>query len=178
MEQKMKKKTPGGANTNLNGLSYEKLTDLKTNYTVLFSHKLYESISFSGCDDVFIQASKTNLFNYMNKKIDKTITHAHGCKQPDECYINERTCTIIIIEKKFQTCPGSICEKIQTYDFKIWQYKRLFPNYKIIYAYCLSDWFKNNCPAELEYLNLKNVPVFWGDDKDYKTKMVDFIISQ
>ena len=39
-----------------------------------------------------------------------------------------------IIEKKFQQCSGSVCEKIQTPDFKLWQYQRIFPNYKIHYV--------------------------------------------
>ena len=109
--------------------------------------------------------------------MDTTVKKAHGCKCPDECYIHEKSKTIIIIEKKFQQTNGSVCEKIQTSDFKIWQYKRTFPDYNINYVYCLSNWFKKNCVSELQYLELRNVPVFWGDDIDYKTKMVDFILS-
>ena len=60
---------------------------------------------------------------------------------------------------------------------KNWQYNRTFPEYKIVYAYCLSDWFKENCKAELEYLDYKNVPVFWGKDVDYKNKVVNFIVN-
>ena len=52
-----------------------------------------------------------------------------------------------------------MCEKIQTPDFKKWQYKRTFPDYTVIYIYCLSDWFENNCKAELEYLKYKKIPV-------------------
>ena len=111
--------------------------------------------------------------NYVNKKVVK----GHGCKNPDECYIDEESNTIFIFEKKFQQVSGSVCEKIQTSDFKIWQYNRTFPEYQIVYLYCLSDWFKKNCKAELEYLKFKKVPVFWGNDKNYKSKVIHFMIN-
>ena len=47
---------------------------------------------------------------------------AHGCKNPDECYIDKESKNMFIIEKKFQQCSGSVCEKIQTPHFKKWQY--------------------------------------------------------
>ena len=43
--------------------------------------------------------------------------------------------------------------------------------------YCLSDWFKINCNAELEYLEYKNVPVFWGNCPNYKKNIIDYIIN-
>ena len=84
---------------------------------------------------------------------------------------------MFIIEKKFQQKPGSVCEKIQSADCKVWQYNRTFPEYKIVYIYCLSEWFKNNCKAELEYLAYKKIPVFWGNDINYKKKIIDFMIN-
>ena len=39
-----------------------------------------------------------------------------------------------------------ICEKIQTADFKRKNISKVLGNkYKIVYIYCLSDWFKDNC---------------------------------
>lgn len=32
--------------------------------------------------------------------------------------------------------------------------------YFIIYIYCLSDWFKDNCKAEQEYFDFKKVPYY------------------
>lgn len=84
---------------------------------------------------------------------------------------------MFIIEKKFQNVNGSVCEKIQTANFKLWQYSRTFPNYNIIYIYCLSDWFKTNCKAELEYLDLNNIPYFWGSSYSYKDDIINFILS-
>ena len=92
---------------------------------------------------------------------------------------SNKTITIetFIIEKKFQQCSGSVCEKIQTPDFKLWQYSRTFPDYTIIYIYCLSDWFKKNCKAELEYLDFKNIPYFWGISETYKDDIINFILN-
>jgi len=46
-----------------------------------------------------------------------------------------------------------------------------------VYIYCLSDWFKKNCKAELEYLEYKNIPVFWGNSNIYKTNIIKYIIN-
>ena len=177
----------GGANTNKTGLTYEKITDLSDKYNVINS-KMYKKnnksvasslIKFHGYDSEYIKLNKRNLFNFMkmNNKLNTDIHQAHGCKQPDECYINEDNKVIIIIEKKFQQCSGSVCEKLQTADFKKIHYSKLFPEYKIEYIYCLSNWFRINCIAELEYLQLKKIPVFWGNDNNYKNIIIDFIVN-
>ena len=167
----------GGIKTNYNELFYEKLTELNDYLTIIKNNKYSNIIKFHKSENIYIRTKKTHLFKYMDNYTDKKISKAHGCKNPDECYINEKTNTIFIIEKKFQQTSGSVCEKIQTSDFKLWQYNRTFPNYNIIYIYCLSEWFNNNCKAELEYLKLKNIPVFWGYKKTYKNDIIDFIIK-
>ena len=113
----------------------------------------------------------------MENYINKNIKQGHGCKQPDECYIDEENKNIFIIETKFQQVTGSVCEKIQTPDFKLWQYKRVFPNFNVIYIYCLSEWFKFKCEAEIEYLIYKNIPIFWGSNEKYKEDIINFIIN-
>ena len=113
----------------------------------------------------------------MKDKFDTSITKAHGCKKPDECYIDDELKNIFIIEKKFQRGKGSVCEKIQTPDFKLWQYSRTFPHYTIVYIYCLSDWFKENCRAELEYFDFKNIPYFWGNSETYKCDIINFMLN-
>jgi len=167
----------GGSNTNKNGLPYEELTDLVNNYTIIEKNKYATKIKFDNCEKIFIKTQKTGLFNYMKKHINNDIDKGHGCKQPDECYIDEDKKNIFIIEKKFQQCSGSVCEKIQTPDFKIWQYNRTFPDFNIIYIYCLSNWFKTNCKAEIEYLNYKKIPVFWGSSETYKKDIINLIIN-
>ena len=167
----------GGSNTNKNGLSYESRTLLDSQIEFTKRVKGFELVKFKTSQTEFIKANKTKLFKFMKNTMDTTINPAHGCKRPDECFINNETKIVFIIEKKFQKVGGSVCEKIQTPDFKVWQYQRLFPNYKIVYIYCLSSWFKNNCKSELEYLEYKNIPVFWGDDKFYKEKLICFMTN-
>ena len=166
----------GGANTNKNGLSYEKLTNLDDMFVIIEKKKYGNRIEYKKKYHM-IQIKRNSLFKFLEKEIDKNVEKGHGCKNPDECFVDEDKKIIFIIEKKFQNVPGSVCEKIQTSDFKIWQYNRTFPNYQIVYMYCLSDWFKNNCKAELEYLNLKKIPIFWGKNEYYKTQILDFMIN-
>lgn len=167
----------GGANTNKNGLSYESLTDLDDKLEIVESGQYSCKIKFNVSDVVLTRTKQSHLFKCMKDHINKQVKKAHGCKNPDECYINEATKTMFIIEKKFQQTPGSVCEKIQTPDFKIWQYSRTFPEYDIVYVYCLSDWFKDNCQAELEYLEFKKIPIFWGASETYKTDIINFMVN-
>lgn len=167
----------GGSNTNKNGLKYEEITNLDDRIRIIKKNKFSDIIKFIGNEKSFIKTKQANFFKCMTDKINRNITEAHGCKRPDECYIDEKLKNIFIIEKKFQQILGSVCEKIQTPDFKIWQYSRTFPNYTIIYIYCLSEWFKKNCIAELEYLDLKNISYFWGNSEKYKDNIINFIIN-
>lgn len=168
----------GGANTNMNGLSYEARTSLDSEYTITDTTQHSKTITFNnGSCAKYSLVSQAKLFKHMDDVINKTIENAHGCKRPDECVIDEVNKDIFITEKKFQQTPGSVCEKIQTTHMKLWQYRRLFPDYNIVYIYCLSDWFKDNCKAELEYLAEEKVPVFWGNSTTYKSDIVQFIIN-
>ena len=139
----------GGLNTNKNGLSYEILTDLDDRLSVISTFNHAMKIKFNNHENVFVKTKQSHLFKYMSNDLDKSIEKSHGCKNPDECYIDHTTNTMFIIEKKFQQCSGSVCEKIQSVPFKLWQYKRTFPKYDIVYIYCLSEWFKHNCKAEI-----------------------------
>ena len=167
----------GGSNTNKNGLPYEILTELNTEYTVIAEDSFSKNVKFNTDDKIYKFTKKSKLFKSMKDSIDSTVKKAHGCKNPDECYIDETNNIIFIIEKKFQQVSGSVCEKIQTPHFKIWQYNRTFPKHKIVYIYCLSDWFKLNCEAALEYLKEQKIPVFWGNYEDYKSYIITFITN-
>lgn len=167
----------GGSNTNKNGLSYEELTDLNNRITILEKNEFSTKIIFDNNKKSFLKTKQSNLFKCMKDNININIKKAHGCKNPDECYIDKELKNMFIIEKKFQQCSGSVCEKIQTPDFKLWQYSRTFPDYNIIYIYCLSDWFKKNCIAELEYLDFKKIRYFWSNSETYKDDIINFIIN-
>lgn len=167
----------GGKKTNLHGLSYEKMTDLVEKLQVVKKIKHGKMISFEGSEKQFLMTKQSSFFKCMSKHCDTKIKKAHGCKNPDECYVDLESKIIFIIEKKFQQTSGSVCEKIQTPDFKIWQYSRTFPDFEIVYIYCLSRWFEKNCEAELEYLKYRKIPVFWGNSETYKEDIIKFMTS-
>ncbi len=168
-------KKSGGVMTNRNGLSYEKLTDLQTEYKIVSKNSKYSIIKFPLSDNEYIKPK--NLFEYMKEYLAKDIPKAHGCKKPDECYINKEKKLIFIIEKKFQKVSGSVCEKIQTGEFKRWQYSRSFTEYKVVYIYVLSKFFSENCVAELEYLEFCKIPVFFGCKETFKQDITQFIVE-
>lgn len=157
----------GGANTNLTGLSFEKESNIQ--FKIIDVLELSEKVLFEYKNTHYQLhcLKKTTLFKYMKyiQEFDVNIHHAHGCKQPDECYVEESKKILFVIEKKNQNVSGSVCEKIQTAPFKLYHYKKCFPNYKIHYLYCLSEWFRNHTKAELEYLTDMKIPYFFFNDK-------------
>ena len=169
----------GGAKTTKNGLKFEELTDLNSEYETSTEIENGQMITFLGSDKEYVSSKKTQGFKYMaaNNNMDPTVKKMHGCKSFDGCYINEEAKIMFIKEDKYQQVSGSICEKIQTPHAKIWQLNRTFPGYEIVYMYVLSEWYKKNCEAELEYLAAHNYPVFWEKDDDYKKKIVQFITT-
>ena len=150
----------GGANTNVNGLAYEALTDIR-----------------STIGDRFRGLPKGTFHKYMIEMghRDQEVKPMHGCRQPDEAYLDEENKKLFIIEKKFQQVGGSVCEKIQTGDAKRENYRDMFPTLYVEYIYVLSDWFKDNCQYELKYLAKRSIPVFWGSDPNFKTNIKTFM---
>ena len=168
----------GGSNTNKNGLPYEDFTDLNTHIEILKTNKNSTTIRFINYDtELEKPKGKTGLFKVLSKQLDESVEKGHGCRQPDECYINMKNKNLYIIEKKFQQISGSVIEKIQTPEFKIWNYSQMFPSFTIVYIYCLCNYYKENAKAELEYLKKKEISVFWGDSKTYKDDIINFIVN-
>lgn len=168
----------GGANTNAHGLSFESQTDLIDSCEIIERHENSETIRFEGSDETYQRTEKRKFRRYLesNGQIDHNILELHGAKEPDEVYINEKKKIIFIIEKKNQRVGGSKCECIQTARNKKRNYSRRIPNYTIVYIYCLSNWFSNNCQGELHDLNEDDIPYFWGDDIEYVNNIIDFIL--
>ena len=172
----------GGAKTNINGLSYEDKTNLEPLFSeVNIDKKLgTKTIKFINYEYEFINANKSKLYKYLEINGERNITlqQAAGCKEPDEAYIDINRKIIFIIEKKFQQTSGSVDEKIQTGVFKKLHYSKHFPKYTINYIYCLSDWFKRDeYNSVLEYLQENNIPIFWGNDSEYKNNIIKFMCS-
>jgi hypothetical protein len=71
---------------------------------------------------------------------------------------------------------GSADEKIQVAAFKQWILHRKFnSDWNVFYMFCFSDWFKQGYQEELEYFKAIDVPVFWGEEKDYHVNVLKFI---
>ena len=166
----------GGANTNLNGLAFENKTSLKKYIINIRKENGFPVVKFPECDKEFIYLSKCQLQKYMKYKGEMTdAPKMHGAKEPDQCYVNESNKNLFILEDKFQQTTGSVVEKIQTVNAKIDNYKEQYPTYNIKYIYCLSNWFKNNIQAELKFLEKHNIPIFWGDDKNFHKNLIEYI---
>lgn len=188
----------GGANTNVTGLRFEALTDLSTHYSAPAPNDLVAApgddyavggkcgrlVAFNrdresrpGGATGFIAAPKASMFKTLDSFMSRDVAHVHGCKQPDECYIRYSDRVIFIIEKKNQTGPGSACEKLLTGFMKRHHYGRLFPSHHVVYVYCLSNWFRENCVGELALLDEFNIPYYFGEKATYKEEVVDFMIK-
>ncbi len=156
------------------GLRYVPVPPNKESPTVS-SHPF---IKFKDSEKVFICANKRDLYKIMSdmNELNTDLTPASGCKFPDEAYINMDDKHVYIIEKKFQQCSGSVDEKIQTGQFKQYHYRKMFPNFQVSYIYCLSNWFKRpDYKSVLEYLSENKIPVFWGNDPNYKEQISRFL---
>lgn len=155
--------------------NFENQTDLSSEYI-----KKSDQISFYLNPNInFIRLNKKDFINFFveNDFVASKIDNAHGCIEPDECYVNLENKIVFIIEKKNQNIRGSVCEKITTPPFKIWHFSQKIPQFKIIYIYCLNKWFRDNCSRELEYLRESNIPYFWGDGRTYKKQVVQYMLS-
>ena len=166
----------GGANTQT-GIQFERKTDLvtyldgkvkgyscykaKIGYEIYFekkivaySYKKYELYRF-------LETQQVNWKAILSKRL-----------LPDDAIYVLCENTFFIIEVKFQQGAGSVDEKLQTCNFKLKQYKKLFAplNYEVEYIYVLSSWFNDpkykdvldyiisvNCQYYFEYIPLKKL---------------------
>ena len=149
----------GGARTNRNGLLFEQTTslndalinagfDICNRYDVYLNNQLVgHSINQAEFATVFLRANGID---------DRSINSKRW--EPDEAFINELNHTVYIIEKKFQRKSGSVDEKLATFPFKIYEYKKLLDpiGYNIVYIYLLaSAWF--NAPKYQDYYDYMEI---------------------
>lgn len=134
----------GGALTNANGLHFEQTTSLdaalqRKGYVISSTGEVYYNNILIGYSKAkhkfrkFLEASGVDLS--VNSDV----------MLPDDTFINIRTRTVYIVEKKFQSSAGSVAEKIQTCEYKKLQYTKLISqmNYDTVYVYILSDFFND-----------------------------------
>ena len=172
----MKKDGVGGANTRT-GLAFELKTDLPTfiakqqgyivepnDYDIRYlkngviRNKLRQKQArwkvFFNSEEVGEIFQKYGLYRYFdelefdyNKVISKKLL-------PDDSIFVINNNTVFIIEKKTQSTTGSVDEKLQTCDFKLKQYRKLFAplNKEVKYYYLLDKkWFDK--PSYQDTLN-------------------------
>lgn len=157
----------GGANTNLNGLEFERTTSLnealrKDGFEINDNNQII-------LKDKFIGWSLPQHKVYKDFLIKKDIDYReYNSKKwlPDECFVNELNGTVYIIEKKFQMSSGSVDEKLPSCHFKAKEYKKLFEplGYKVEFYYVFNDWFKQSGYKDtLEYIEEMGCKYFWRE---------------
>lgn len=137
----------------------KKLTDTSSAYEVKFGDRDLKYININQCGFV--------------KYLKPCSLLGHGCKKPDETYIDEKNKIFFWIEKKNQNGSGSVSEKLQSVDFKIKNLKKNYPDYEPVYIFVLAEFFKTGHEAELEYLKDIGVPVFFADQLENVVKFIE-----
>lgn len=142
---KKRNKSGGGANTNKNGLAFEKKTCLlaklkKTdNISVNENNEVYKNDTLIGLycpkHSFYKKFLKVNGINWENRISSKLL--------PDIVFVNFQKKIIYFGDDKFQKGPGSADEKIQTPHYKHFVLSELCADmgYEIDYFYLLNDWF-------------------------------------
>lgn len=146
----------GGARTNENGLYFEQTTDLnsaleKAGYSIEEGFKVFRDGEFIGFSvpkhDFYRNFLQLNGIDFTKINSKKWL--------PDEAFVNEKTRTVYIIEKKFQKVSGSVDEKLPNCDFKKKEYIKLLSpiGYSVEYIYVFNEWFEKDIYKDtLEYI--------------------------
>ena len=129
----------------ITGLNFEKSRDINTllKKTPGYEIKNNNQIFYKG-KEVAHSYKKHGLYVFLKKEGVDYKKHISKRLLPDEALFVITNNTIFIIEVKTQKVAGSVDEKLQTCDFKLKQYKKLFStlNIEAEYIYILDEWFK------------------------------------
>ena len=182
----------GGANTNLNGKTFEKKTE---NESRLLSngfarkpipgkkgiHDFYLE-KVESADKRIVYLTQGGLKSYFKHFLNKEM-----CRSPDEAYLfcNGDSYTLKILEKKNQNTEGSVDTKLLAGRGFIDEYEYLLgENYTVQYGFCISDFLKKSYVADipksraLRYINQKyGIAVLFGDDANYYETLDAWISS-
>jgi len=139
----MRKHGIGGANTQT-GLKFEGKVDFLTFIKKQKNYNVKGNDIFYNGKNVGLTFKKYGLYKYLEENgIDYTKLISQKLLPDDAIFVIANN-TMHIIEIKFQSGGGSTDEKLQTCDFKIKQYRKLFSqlNIEVKYIYILNDWFQ------------------------------------
>ena len=165
-------KSGGGAQTNKNGLHFEQTTSL-AKYLEEAGYKIsnFEVFDKAG-KKIGLCVPKHDFYRLFLVKNSIDFKEYNSKKWlPDEAFVNFDRKTVYIIEKKFQSEPGSVDEKLPNCEFKRQEYEKLcnpIP-YDVKYYYILSDWFKKDVYRDtLQYVTSKgSLYFFHGQEKEF-----------
>ena len=177
----------GGKNTNINGKSFENITNIEN---ILFNNKF---------EKIVLEKSKYSYYLYKNIDNKKIIyLLQNGLKLfmkknfninlfrcPDEAYIIQINDKYImkILEKKAQHVDGYV-------DLKLWSGPSLKREYEIIlgkkftveYAFCVNKFLQDKINSNIDkykilnqILNESNINIFYGEDDNYFDKIYKWI---
>ena len=178
----------GGARTNETGLSFEENTCLTKRFPcsdlcVFGKGKNDSYVELKITDDIaLIRVEQCGLYNYMNRYHPEHVVpypKAEKTYRPDAALIDFKRRIIYVIEKKYQQTSGSVDEKLETGECKRWYYShKRFQGFRVNYAYVLCNWFKTPKYSHIrEWNEMKQIPIFWGEDADYPDKLREWIIG-
>ena len=129
----------------ITGLNFEKSRDINTllKKTPGYEIKNNNQIFYKG-KEVAHSYKKHGLYVFLKKEGVDYKKHISKRLLPDEALFVITNNTIFVIEVKTQKVAGSVDEKLQTCDFKLKQYEKLFStlNIEAEYIYILDEWFK------------------------------------
>jgi hypothetical protein len=183
----------GGSNTNHNGIAFEMKTD---NEHRLISNGFVRK-NISGKEKTkygyyLEKLTPTHIIHYVKQNGFKNyMYHFHQkelFREVDEAYIIidniTRAICVKILEKKNQNSSGSVEDKLCLGSyFKFVEYPTCLGNsFKVEYAFCISTYLKNIYNSDhlkwkiLNESNRKNnIPVLFGDDDDYYSKLDEWL---
>jgi hypothetical protein len=178
----------GGEQTNINGLKFEDYTDIIPKLVELgYEKKGKDYYEKKIKDTTVIFTKKKSFAKYMNKHFKIPIKNI--CKEPDEAFIiiNNNNIIVKILEKKNQNVQGSVDEKLLLGGAYKIMYTKMLENietkYNIEYAFCVSSFLQNNFESgSIKYnlykytMNIDDIKLFYGNDKDYFEKILQWII--
>jgi len=184
----------GGANTNVNGKSFEEKTQNETRLlsngfirkTIIPDNKAKYNYYFEKIIDKnnsIIYLTQDGVKLYFKNKLKKELF-----RKADEVYLfrNGDKYIMKILEKKNQNGGGSVEDKLGLGGYFIKEYSNcLDENFKVEYAFCLSSYLKkqyNNEDGKFKVMRQihkeENITVLFGEDIDYYEKLDKWINSE
>ena len=178
----------GGANTNRNGKQFENIT---SNEPYLTSSGYIHTEGFWMKDD-----EDAIRFYGKNTDLDEYLQNTFGVqliRRPDEIYMTVwktphnglKKHRVKILEKKAQYTEGSVETKLWAADGLLHEYREVFgERFEVEYAFCVNHYLKQ-CFTDpsakkkyrllQDYLEKKNVPLFFGEDPAYFQQLHDWL---